>query len=110
MGNIAVINSYVYLGMFLFQYKNDLKNDEEIFVEKTKLIEECKSRIRELEDERAKLASELDKYLETDKQRERQIFEQQLKLQKLNLQEQQIKSDEKSKIINLMISGNVLAI
>ena len=77
-------------------------------MEKTKLIEECRCKIRELEDERAKLVLELEKYLETDKQRERQIFEQQLKLQKFDLQEQQIKSDEKGKKINLMLSGKVI--
>ena len=86
-----------FMGIFCLQYKNDLKNDEEIFVEKTKLIEDYRLKIKELEKERGKLVSELENYLEAEKQKKRQMFEQQLKLQKFELHEHQRAKEDKSK-------------
>jgi len=74
------------------KYKSDLKNDEEIFVEKTKLIEDCRLQIKELEDERAKLISELEKYLGAGKLQEEQRFRQ----VNFSLNEQQIKNGAKT--------------
>lgn len=50
-------------------------------MEKAKVIEKCKLRIEELEEEKTKLVAELEKYVEIGKQKERQMFEQQLKIQ-----------------------------
>ena len=80
--------------VYTFQYKSDLKNDEEIFVEKTKLIEDCRLQIKELEDERAKLISELEKYLGAGKLQEEQRFRQ----VNFSLNEQQIKNGAKSRL------------
>ena len=69
----------------LFQYKEDLSSDEEIFAEKTKEIESLKETVRGLEEEKAKLVNQL---LETQtrlKKHEDQLFQQQLQLNQLLL-------------------------
>lgn len=84
----------------ILQYKNDLENDEEIFVEKSKMVEIYKLKIEELEEERARLVLELEKYSEIGKQKERQMFEQQLRIQKMENELGRFSSGGKGKIFD----------
>ena len=70
---------------FLFQYKEDLSSDEEIFAEKSKEIESLKGHVRELEEERATLNNQLQETLTRLKKHEDQLFRQQLQLNQLLL-------------------------
>ena len=65
------------------------------------MIEEYKLKIKELEEERKRLVSELEQYLESGKQKERQIFNQQLKLQKFENEIEVIKSEDTSKMFEI---------
>lgn len=64
----------------MFQYKEDLSSDEEIFAEKTKEIESLKGHIRELEEEKVALSNQLQETLIRVKKHEDQLFQQQLQL------------------------------
>jgi len=74
----------VYL-LSLFQYKEDLSSDEEIFAEKTKEIESLKENVRGLEEEKAKLINQLQETQTRLKKHEDQLFQQQLQLNQLLL-------------------------
>ncbi|KAL9978810.1 hypothetical protein ACROYT_G016376 [Oculina patagonica] len=69
----------------LNKYKEDLSSDEEIFAEKTKEIESLKEHVRELEEEKAKLNNQLQETLSRLKKHEDQLFQQQLQLNQLLL-------------------------
>lgn len=77
-----------------------MENDEEIFVEKSKMVEIYKLKIEELEEERARLVLELEKYSEVGKQKERQMFEQQLRIQKMENELGRFSSGGKGKIFD----------
>ena len=76
---------FVKLFLPLFQYKEDLSSDEEIFAEKTKEIDSLKEHVRELEEEKAKLNNQLQETLTRLKKHEDQLFQQQLQLNQLLL-------------------------
>ena len=69
----------------IFQYKEDLSSDEEIFAEKTKEIESLKENVRQLEEDRAKLINQLQETQTRLKKHEDQLFQQQLQLNQLLL-------------------------
>lgn len=83
------LQSYIdYLPVYLlslFQYKEDLSSDEEIFAEKTKEIESLKENVRKLEEEKAKLINQLQETQTRLKKHEDQLFQQQLQLNQLLL-------------------------
>lgn len=85
----ACLQSYnYYLSVYLlslFQYKEDLSSDEEIFAEKTKEIESLKENVRGLEEEKAKLINQLQETQTRLKKHEDQLFQQQLQLNQLLL-------------------------
>ena len=68
-----------------FQYKEDLSSDEEIFAEKTKEIESLKENVRQLEEEKTKLINQLQETQTRLKKHEDQLFQQQLQLNQLLL-------------------------
>ena len=67
------------------QYKDDLSSDEEIFAEKAKEVEALKEHVRELEEEKSVLNSQLQETLLRLKKHEDQLFQQQLQLNQLVL-------------------------
>jgi len=69
----------------LNKYKEDLSSDEEIFAEKTKEIESLKENVRGLEEEKAKLINQLQETQTRLKKHEDQLFQQQLQLNQLLL-------------------------
>lgn len=69
----------------LNKYKEDLSSDEEIFAEKTKEIESLKDHVLELEEEKASLNNQLQETLIRLKKHENQLFQQQLQLNQLLL-------------------------
>ena len=71
-----------------FQYKEDLSSDEEIFAEKTKEIESLKDHVLELEEEKASLNNQLQETLIRLKKHENQLFQQQLQLNQLLLNQE----------------------
>lgn len=68
-----------------FQYKEDLSSDEEIFAQKTKEIESLKENVRQLEEEKTKLINQLQETQTRLKKHEDQLFQQQLQLNQLLL-------------------------
>ena len=68
-----------------FQYKEDLSSDEEIFAEKTKEIESLRENVREPEEEKLKLNNQLQETLSRLKKHKDQLFQQQLQLNQLLL-------------------------
>jgi len=67
----------------LNKYKEDLSSDEEIFAEKAKEIESLKDQVRELEEDKTVLNSQLQETLIRLKKHEDQLFQQQLQLNQL---------------------------
>eukprot|EP00794_Sanderia_malayensis_P016705 gene16705-18399_t len=70
----------------LDKYKIELENDEEIFIEKSKELSEVKQRLKEMENERQQYETKLRKFIYSNRQKDKQLFEQQLKIQKLENQ------------------------
>ena len=62
-----------------------MSSDEEIFAEKTKEIESLKENVRQLEEEKAKLINQLQETQTRLKKHEDQLFQQQLQLNQLLL-------------------------
>ncbi len=85
--------------IFFLQYKNELENDEEIFIEKSKELNRLKDQIKEIEREKQELEKSIRNFMNSSRQKDKQLFEQQLRIQTFEDQvvEQISKSEKKGK-------------